>query len=161
MAHVPLREVLPRDYLSAEGELQRLASELDSHPSAADRTEWHWYPDRTEPPPPTSPGRLYQLLVDTTITLYDANYDWLELTLDIAWMTPPKLTVNAAVEVGCWCPQDHNMHQVRVAQWQAADSHELVEGFAAGTAMLIDVLASGPFEPRPWRVRAGLPEATR
>lgn len=158
VAHVPLREVLPRDYLSAEGELRMLANELDSHPSAADRTAWHWYPDGTEPQQ-TSNRRLYQLLVDTTITLYSTRDDWLELTLDIAWMAPPKLTVNAAVEVACWCPQDHNMHQVRKAQWHAENSHELVQAFAAGTAMLMDVLDASPFEPHPWRVHVGLPDA--
>jgi hypothetical protein len=102
---------------------------------------------------------MYLLLVDTTITLYGTRDDWLELTLDIAWIKPPKLTVNAAVEVACWCPRDHNMHQVREASWPVADSHELVEAFAAGTAMLVDVLGSGPFEPRPWRLQAGLPDA--
>ncbi|PWU53189.1 hypothetical protein DLE60_31065 [Micromonospora globispora] len=67
--------------------------------------------------------------------------------------------MNAAVEVACWCPQDHNMHQVREAQWHVADCHELVEAFAVGTAMLADVLDSGPFEPRPWRIWANLPDA--
>lgn len=110
MAYVPLRDVLPRDYLSAEGELRRLANELDGHRAAAGRTTWHWHPSRAEPPR-TSSKHLYDLLVDTTISLYDAGDDWLELTLDIAWTIPPKPTVNAAVEVACQCPQDHNMHQ--------------------------------------------------
>jgi hypothetical protein len=135
-----------------------LANELDSHPSAADRTVWHWYSGRTEPPQ-SSDRRGYVLLIDTTITLFNTRDDWLELTLDIAWLAPPKLTVHAAVEVACWCPQDHNMHQVRKAQWHVGNSHELVEAFATGTAMLMDVLASGPFEPHPWRARAGLPDA--
>lgn len=158
IAQVPLHEVLPRDYLSAEGELRRLADELDSHPSAAGRTVWHWYPDRTEPSQTSARG-VYLLLVDTTITLYKTRDDWLELTLDIAWLVPPKLTVDAAVEVACWCPQDHNMHQVRQEQWHAVNSNELAEAFAAGAAMLLDVLGSGPSEPHPWRVQAGLPDA--
>jgi hypothetical protein len=111
---------------------------------------------------PQSLGRgFYIILVDTTIMLYDTRDDWLELTLGIAWMAPPKLTVNAAVEVACWCPQDHNMHQVRAAQWHAVNSRELVEAFAAGTAMLVDVLATGPFDPLPWRAQAGLPDAPK
>jgi hypothetical protein len=65
----------------------------------------------------------------------------------------------AAVEVACWCPEDHNMHQVRQGRWQVSHSHELVQAFAAGTAMLTDVLVSGPAEPHPWRVQAGLPDA--
>jgi len=62
--------------------------------------------------------------------------------------------VNAAVEVACWCPQNHDMHQVRVARWHAVNSCDLVEAFAAGTAMLVDVLTTGPFDPHPWRARA-------
>ena len=107
--------------------------------------------------PPSSGQRTYLLLVDTTITLYESRDDWLELTLDIAWLAPPRLTVNAAVEVACWCPQDHNMHRVRTARWHSLNSHELAGAFAAGAAMLEDVLAMGPFDPRPWRVQAGSP----
>ena len=158
MTHVPLQEVLPHDYLSAEGELRRLANELDSNPLAAERIVWHWYPGRKEPPQ-TAESRTYLLLVDTTITLYSTRDDWLELSLDIAWLASAKLTVNAAVEVACWCQENHNMHQVRQGRWRVVDSHELVEAFAAGTAMLIEVLASGPSEPHPWRVQAGLPDA--
>ena len=43
--------------------------------------------------------------------------------------------------------------------WHAVNSHELDEVFATSTAMLMDVLASGPFEPHPWRVQVGLPDA--
>ena len=95
LAHVPLGEVLPKDYQDAEGELQRLANGLGRQPSAADRSAWHWYPEHRQAPQSPSRGP-YLLLVDTTITLYDARDDWLELTLDIAWVEPPKLTVNAA-----------------------------------------------------------------
>lgn len=158
LAQVPLGEVLPRDYAGAEDELRKLANELDRHASAVGRLAWHWYPERREPPQSSGSG-LYLLLVDTTITLCETRDDWLELTLDIAWRPSPKLTVNAAVEVACWCPHYHNMHQVRAGRWQAADSHELVEAFAAGSAMLVDVLARGPFDPRSWRVQAGLPDA--
>jgi hypothetical protein len=119
---------------------------------------WHWYPNRRQPP--QSPQKdLYLLLVDTGITLYDTRDDWLELTLDIAWRAPQELCVNAAVEVACWCPKNHNMHQVRTARWHAVNSHELTEAFAAGIAVLLDVLAVGPFDPHPWRVQADLPDA--
>jgi hypothetical protein len=98
-ARVPLGEVLPTDYIGAERELRRLANELDSHPSATDRSTWHWSPGQREPSQPSPGSQL--LLVDDTITLYDIRQDWLELTLDIAWLEPPKLTVNAAIEVAC------------------------------------------------------------
>lgn len=156
IAHVPLHDVLPRNYVAAADDLRRLAHKLDTHRSAANRTVWHWYPEHAEPPPMSS-ERGYLLLVDTTIMLINTGDDWLELTVDIAWR--PKLTVNAAVEVACWCPQDHNMHQVREAHWQVASRQDLVDSFAAGAVMLTEVLDSGPFDPRAWRVRAGLPDA--
>lgn len=104
-------------------------------------------------------GTIYWLIADVTITTYTTGVDWLEFTLDISWAAPRTLVVNAAVEVACWCPQDHNMHQVRSGQWRADNSHELVDAFAAGTATLQEALASGPLEPSPWRLRAGLPDA--
>jgi hypothetical protein len=158
IANVPLREVLPPAHLAAEDQLRTLATVLDQDRSAVGRTAWHWYPAHAESPR-LAEGRLYLLLVDATITLYNAGDDWLELTLDIAWREPQQLTVNASVQVACWCPQDHNMHEVREAQWPVAESHELVERFAAGVAMLAGVLDSGPFEPGPWRISPNLPDA--
>jgi hypothetical protein len=155
---VPLRDVLPPWLRTAEQDLRRSAHKLDRHPSAVDRIAWHWYPEHTEAASTFDEGN-YLLLADTTITLLNTGDDWLELTLDIAWRKPPQLTVNAAVEVACWCPQDHNLHQVRATELLVASDHELIEAFAAGTAMLTDVLESGPFDPRPWRIRAGLPDA--
>jgi|GEM_PF-5889897 len=151
MARVPLRDVLPPEYVSAEEDLRSLAAELDGRRSAV----WHWYPDRTEP---YSVGGGYVLLVDVTIPLHTSRYDWLELTLDISWRPAPTLTVNAAVEVACWCPQNHNTHQVRRAGWHVANSPELVQAFAAGTAMLAQVIDSGPFEASAWRLEAELPD---
>jgi hypothetical protein len=152
---VPLSDVLPDDYVAGAGELRRLARALELHRAAAGRIQWWWFPEHSTPPSvPTE--RDYRLLFDTAITLFSTGYDWLALTLDVAWC--PELTVNAAVEVACWCYPDHNMHQVREEQWPVTNSHDLVEGFAAGTAMLMNFLDSGPFHPSPWRIEAGLPE---
>lgn len=164
MTSVPLREVLSPEYLDAEDDLRTLAHKLDSHRSAAGRVAWHWYPGTEPPPTSTEPGEtagefgVYHLLVDATIQLYATGADWLELTLDIAWSPSSKVTVNAAVEVACWCIQDHNMHQVRRTQWHVTNSGEVVDAFTAGTAMLADILDKGPFEPQPWRILAGLPD---
>jgi hypothetical protein len=145
VSHVPLSDVLPSDHAAAAGHLRRLANELDVHPSAAGRIQWHWYPEHNMRPSISAEGS-YKLVFDTTITLFNHGSDWLELTLDVAWR--PELTVNAAVEVACWCSPDHNMHQVREGHWPAAGADALVEAFAAGIAMLAGVLDSGPFDPR-------------
>jgi hypothetical protein len=75
----------------------------------------------------------------------------------VAWR--PELTVNAAVEVACWCAPDHNVHQVREGHWPATTTEELVEAFDAGIAILAGALDSGQFDPRSWRHDAGLPDA--
>lgn len=144
------------DYLAAEDDLRGAGTRLESHHLAAGRTAWHWYPQRTGSPRLLAAG-VHLLLVDVAVTLFNTGQDWLELTLDVAWQRQAQLTVSAAVEVACWCPQDHNMHPVRASRWHVADGHELVEGFGAGTALLASVLDSGPFDPGAWRVRAGLP----
>jgi hypothetical protein len=153
---VPLPDVLPSEYVAALDELRRLGRTLDVHRAAATRIGWWWYPEHRQCPP-TPAGSAYILLFDTTITLFNSDHDWLELTLDVAWRS--QLTVNAAVEVGCWCSQDHNMHQVRSKSWSVTESHDLVRGFTAGIAMLTSVLGSGSFDPSVWRVGARLPDA--
>ena len=55
--------------------------------------------------------------------------DWLELTLDVGWC--PDLTVNAAVEMACWCSPDHNMHHVREGCWPVANGQFLANRAAA------------------------------
>jgi hypothetical protein len=151
---VPLSDVLPRDFAAAADRLRRLSRELESHPRAAGRTQWHWYPEHSAKPA-DSVGRFYHLVFDVTITLFDEGYDSLELALDVSWH--PDLTVNAAVQIACWCPEDHGIHHVRDSRRPVGGADELVEAYAAGVAMLVGVLDSGPFDPGPWRREAGLP----
>jgi hypothetical protein len=66
LTHVPLGEVLPRDFVGVAGELRRVATELDSHPSAVGRSVWHWYPERREPP--QSPGSHRSVLAARELT---------------------------------------------------------------------------------------------
>ncbi|MEV4132152.1 hypothetical protein AB0J72_08295 [Dactylosporangium sp. NPDC049742] len=150
IVEVPLLEVLPRDCAAAVGEIRRLAGELDTH--AAGRVAWHWFPEHSRP------AGHGDVLLDASITLFNADADWLALTLDLAWS--PDLTVNAAVEVACWCRPDHNTHYVRDQTWQVTGGADLVDAFAAGIAMLKPVLDHGPFHPLPWRADAGLPQPT-
>jgi hypothetical protein len=156
LADVPLSDVLPIGFAAAERDLRRLTRDLEAHRSATGHVQWHWYPEHKAKPAITAQGVCY-LVFDTTITLFNRDNDWFDLTLDVGWC--PELTVNAAVEVACWCSHDHNMHQVRESRRPVANSDELVEAFAAGAAMLVGVLDSGRFDPRPWRFEAGLPDA--
>ncbi|MBU2665218.1 hypothetical protein KOI35_17075 [Actinoplanes bogorensis] len=156
LAQVPLSDVLPSSCVDAEPELRRLAGDLESHPAAAGRIRWHWYPEH-KTPPGTSRAGVCLIVCDAAITVFDQDHDSLELTLTVGWC--PELTVSAAVEVACWCSSDHNIHEVRGSSRPATNGAALVNGFAAGAAMLTRVLDSGQFDPRRWRVEAGLPDA--
>ncbi|GAA2624117.1 hypothetical protein GCM10010399_64350 [Dactylosporangium fulvum] len=153
---VPLGDVLPIAFNAVEGDLWRLARDLEAHQAAAGRTIWHWWLDRTERPP-TLAERESLTIVSGGVMLYDSGVDWLELDLDIGW--GPELTVTASVHVACWCAENHNAHYVLEACWPVATAHDLIEGFAAGTAILTEVLNTAPFDPSIWRVQAGLPDA--
>jgi hypothetical protein len=110
MADVPLSEVLQPEYSDTEGALRRSGIDLDSHRPAGDSGGWHWFP-RSTVEPQSSTDRIHYVLLDGSIMVYDNGVDWLELTLCVAWGTSlPDLIVSAAVEVACWCPQNHNMH---------------------------------------------------
>ncbi|MEU5789562.1 hypothetical protein ABZ754_17750 [Micromonospora purpureochromogenes] len=159
LASVPLIEVLPERYRTAVRDLCRTADDLDSHRPPTDRGGWHWYPANAVPPSRHDRG-ISHLLLDTAVTVHDAGVDWLELTLDIAWSPASNLVVSAAVEVACWCAQDHNMHPVREAQWEVATAGELVEAFAAAAATVRGWLSTGPHDPYTWRRQAGLPDAS-
>ncbi|GAA4474172.1 hypothetical protein [Phytohabitans houttuyneae] len=109
IAAIPLSEVLQRNYPAAEGDLRRLGIAMDNHRPAAGRSQWHWYLQSAADPQPSTDRIHNNLLLDAAIKMYDTGVDWLELTLYIAWgPSLPNLIVNAAVEVACWCPHDHN-----------------------------------------------------
>ena len=91
--------------------------------------------------------------------MFNSGVDWLELDIDIAW--EPELAVTASAHVACWCPDNHNTHYVLETRWPVASAHDLVERFAAGTAILTEVLNTGPFDPSIWRVQACLPDAPK
>lgn len=158
LADIPLSELLPEPYTTVLVELRRAGARLDSGRPATEPSRWFWYPANALPPSAPRPG-ISELLVGTGITLYSTGVDWLELTLDIAWAEPPRLAVSAAVEVACWCPQDHNMHQVRDLRWEVATGAELVDALDAAATTLLTWLRDGPYLPGPWRTRAGMDNA--
>jgi hypothetical protein len=154
IAYVPLSELLPAGFGRAEQRLRDLARRLEAHP-AAERMAWFWHPEHVDPPAALAED-LRQVLLWAAITLYNTRDDWLELSLSISWRDAGQLTAYAAVEVACWCAENHNMHPVRDLDRDVDDDLDLGDAFAAGVKMLTTVLDEGPFEPQPWRQAAGL-----
>ncbi|GAA3233503.1 hypothetical protein GCM10010532_070270 [Dactylosporangium siamense] len=153
-----MSDVLPVAFAAVEDDLRRLARDLQARQAAAGRVTWHWFLEPTEAPRTLSEREALPI-VSGSIMLYNSGVDWLELDLDIAG--EPELTVTASVHVACWCTENHNAHYVLEACWPVASAHDLIEGFAAGTAILTEVLNAGPFDPSTWRIHAGLPDAPK
>ncbi len=101
-------------------------------------------------------GRPLPLAVGTAIGRHYQPDDWLELALDVWYAGRDGLLVTAAVEVACFCPEDHGMHPAANAEWAAQSEAELLIAFDAA----LDKLAAWSGDdstPDVWRRRAGLP----
>ncbi|MGW9192342.1 hypothetical protein [Micromonospora chersina] len=116
---------------------------------------WESYTHERGPTPPAAGAQL--LVLSATVSLVNTGEDWLELSLLVAFDTPSLLEVAAAVEVACWCVDDHNMHAVERREWVVGSGPALARSFAAAVHEISRWLATGPREPDPWRDGAGLP----
>ncbi|MFI7212770.1 hypothetical protein [Micromonospora maritima] len=116
---------------------------------------WESYAHEHAPPPSATGVRT--LVLSATVSLADTGEDWLELALTTAFDTPSLLEVAAAVEVACWCTDDHHMHAVERREWVAGSGPALARSFTAATREITRWLATGPHDPQPWRDGAGLP----
>ncbi|MBM2622804.1 hypothetical protein JIG36_45620 [Actinoplanes sp. LDG1-06] len=152
LAEVPLDALLP-DHRAVLGELRRLGARLEAHPAAAGRTGWLWLSENVERPDPEDD--LYRLVLGGSVMLFSTGVDWLSAGLDVAWC--PRLAVRASVEVACWCPVNHNAHDVQEGYWAVGTDDTLVEGFGDAVTMLLRFLDSGRDDPEALRAAAGLP----
>lgn len=96
-------------------------------------------------------------MLSATVSLVNTGEDWLELSLLVAFDTPSLLEVAAAVEVACWCRDDHNMHVIERREWVVGSGPALARSFASALQEITRWLATGQREPDPWRDGAGLP----
>ncbi|NYF56519.1 hypothetical protein [Micromonospora purpureochromogenes] len=136
----------------------RMCAAADVLPSAGTpdvQPAWESYTHEDALPRPAAGVQL--LVLSATVSVVDTGQDWLELSLQVAFDTPSLLEVAAAVEVACWCTNDHNMHAVERREWLVGSGPALARSFDAAIHKITRWLATGPSEPDPWRDRAGLP----
>ncbi|WP_200211071.1 hypothetical protein [Micromonospora coerulea] len=136
----------------------RMCAAADVLPSAGPpnvQPAWESYTHEASLPPPAAGVRL--LVLSATVSVVDTGQDWLELSLQVAIDTPSLLEVAAAVEVACWCTNDHNMHAVERWEWLVGSGSALARSFDAAIQKITRWLATGPREPDAWRDQAGLP----
>jgi len=135
-----------------------MGSELDALHSGEVRGGWNWFPEHAEPPPSDS-SASQSVLIENIVSIYESPMDWLNVTLVVAWSSPPDLLVNASVEVACWCSRDHGAHYVEDARWPVTTAADLLEAFADATSTVRQWVRDGPREPSRWRRTAGLPDS--
>jgi hypothetical protein len=83
--------------------------------------------------------------------------DWLELALDVWYDVRCAVLVTATVEVACYCPTDHNVHNAAEEEWTATSPAGLI--WAATEAVsVLTVWATDESGPSEWRRRSGVPD---
>ena len=107
-------------------------------------------------PPAPAGSQPLPLALGTALGRHYERSDWLELALDVWFAGRDGLLVTAAVEVACFCPVDHGMHQVAVAEWKTRSEAELLDAFDAALTKLA-TWSEDTASPGTWRHRAQLP----
>ncbi|MFI8404941.1 hypothetical protein ACIGG5_32455 [Streptomyces sp. NPDC085463] len=82
--------------------------------------------------------------------------DQLEFLLQVVWVDPGRLAVDAAVNVACWCETDHATHDVDTLRLVVDEETPLPAAFLAGAVRLTGWLTD-PHDADHWRATAGLP----
>jgi hypothetical protein len=149
LAEVPVDELL--GWRLNDVEKQRLAElgrRLDDLRSASDPNGWTY--DDSQGPHPTG-----QQPFGTALGWYDNHLDWLELAVDVWPDSEAGPVVAATVEIACFCPNDHNVHEVVHLERAVAGPVDLISAMR----WVIDQLtawAAHSRDPSEWRRRFNL-----
>ncbi|MFF6791707.1 hypothetical protein ACFY9C_21880 [Streptomyces filamentosus] len=82
--------------------------------------------------------------------------DQLEFLLQVVWIDPGRLSVDASVNVACWCETSHATHDADAVRVVVGEETSLPGAFRAGAEHLTGWLAD-PHDADYWRAKAGLP----
>ncbi|MFJ4466985.1 hypothetical protein ACIP2X_05605 [Streptomyces sp. NPDC089424] len=142
--HLPARDVEA---------LRQVARAVDAVRAEGATTPWEWTRDPVVTPEP----------LPWTSVLFGVNFiehagagDQLEFVLQVVWTESGELAVEAAVNVACWCEDDHATHDVDELSLVVGARDSLVPAFTAGAERLGGWLAD-PRDADHWREVAALP----
>lgn len=74
----------------------------------------------------------------------------------MVWIAPGRLAVDAAVNVACWCENNHATHDVDTLRLVVGEETSLPEAFLA-CAVRLTGWPADPHDADHWRATAGLP----
>jgi hypothetical protein len=151
LAEVPVDELLVWRLNDAERHrLAELGRRLDALRSASDPNGGTF--DDSQGPHATS-----QKPFGTALGWYDNHSDWLELAVDVWPDSETGPVVTATVEVACFCPNDHNVHEVVHLDRAVAGPVDLIYAMRWAVDHLT-VWAADSRDPSEWRRRFNLPD---
>lgn len=119
----------------------------------SDGSSWTWYEEDKTPDTGRQP---LHLILGAVVVGHQGGGDWTEFALDVWRGVEPLRVVTAAVEVACWCPEDHNMHAALEHEWTADNAEALVRAVEEALAALANWWRQST-DADDWRRRAGLP----
>ncbi|MFJ6784903.1 hypothetical protein [Streptomyces yangpuensis] len=154
---VPLTTLIPglspTDVESLRGAARTIDSARIESTRAESRREWEWALDHAVFP---GPEACTPVILGLDVVEHADGGDQLEFLLQVVWTGGGRLTVDAAVNVACWCDTDHATHDVDALSLVVGDAASLPQAFRARAQRLI----GWPADPRDadhWRAEAGLP----
>ncbi|MCF3130827.1 hypothetical protein [Streptomyces olivochromogenes] len=151
---VPLDELFPHVDDLGRQRMRRAVAMVDAVRPADQTPDWEWWPHHIN-----FPGAAVGVpeILLTEFSLYDDRVDWLAMAIDVEWTAAGRLRVCAAVEVACWCTENHNAHYAPSLEIPVRDDASLEAAFEAAARQLTKWLEE-PWDPEHWRARANLPQ---
>ncbi|MEW5627727.1 hypothetical protein AB1388_14315 [Streptomyces hydrogenans] len=148
---VPLSALFPFLSPADVDSLKRTAGMVDA--ARADRTtaDWEWFPGHA-----VLAGARPGTVLGLDAVEHAAEGDRLEFQLLVTKTASGRLVVDAAVNVACWCANDHATHDVDALGLVVGEEASLPDAFRAGAERLTGWLAD-PHDADHWRARGGLP----
>ncbi|MFF0435626.1 hypothetical protein ACFYU9_25860 [Streptomyces sp. NPDC004327] len=151
--NVPLTVLFPLLTPADADSLHEAAGMVDTARAGRATAEWEWVLEHAVFPG-MQPGTPVVLGLD--VMEHSGGGDQLEFLLQVVWIDPGHLAVDAAVNVACWCETDHATHDVDALRLVVGEKTSLPGAFRVGAERLVGWLAD-PHDADHWRTKAGLP----
>ncbi|MEU2232244.1 hypothetical protein [Streptomyces vietnamensis] len=150
---VPLTALFPLLTAADVDSLYQVAGIVDTARAGRATADWEWVLEHAVFPG-TQLGTPVVLGLD--VIEHAGGGDQLEFLLQVVWIDPGHLAVEAAVNVACWCETNHATHDADALRLMVGEETSLLKAFRIGAEHLTGWLAE-PHDADYWRAKAGLP----
>lgn len=150
---VPVTALFPFLTAADVKSLRQAAGMVDAVRAGRTPADWEWALQHAAFP---GTQQSTPIIFGLDVIQHAEGGDQLEFLLQVVWVDPGRLAVDAAVNVACWCETDHATHDVDTLRLVVDEETPLPKAFLAGAVRLTGWLTD-PHDADHWRATAGLP----